>query len=199
MELVWWFHTIGGQCNDIRHGARYIENDSKHTANTITGSIKSNRVYRIPDCLNQNFFKHWNIPRFCSENRAHYNGVIMSMMASQITSLTVVYLTVYTSADQRKHQSSASLAFVWGIHGDRWIPRTKGQLRGKCFHLMTSSWIIIMVHSLQYKVIMMVYYNNVTIYWDVSFPGKCQIVAILQNNVWFTQYSLVVHQFEYHW
>ena len=24
--------------------------------------------------------------------------------------------------------------------GDRWIPRTKGQLRGKCFHLMTSSW-----------------------------------------------------------
>ena len=40
----------------------------------------------------------------------------------------------------KKHQSSASLAFVWGIHRDRWIPRTKGQLRGKCFHLMTSSW-----------------------------------------------------------
>ena len=64
----------------------------------------------------------------------------MTMMASQITSLTVVYSTVYTDADQRKHQSSASLAFVWGIHRDRWIPRTKGQLRGKCFHLMTSSW-----------------------------------------------------------
>ena len=30
--------------------------------------------------------------------------------------------------------------FVWGIHRDRWIPRTKGKLRGKCFHLMTSSW-----------------------------------------------------------
>ena len=40
----------------------------------------------------------------------------------------------------KKTQSSASLAFVWGIHRDRWIPRTKGQLRGKCFHLMTSSW-----------------------------------------------------------
>ena len=61
-------------------------------------------------------------------------------MASQITSLTVVYSTVYSDADQRKHQSSASLAFVWGIHRDRWIPRTKGQLRGRCFHLMTSSW-----------------------------------------------------------
>ena len=65
----------------------------------------------------------------------------MSTMASQITSLTVVYWTVYSDADQRKHQSSASLAFVWGIHRNRWISRTKGQLRGKCFHLMTSSCV----------------------------------------------------------
>ena len=71
--------------------------------------------------------------------RYHYNDVIMTTMASQITTLTVVYSTVYSDADQRKHQSSASLAFVWGIHRDRWIPRTKGQSRGKCFHLMTSS------------------------------------------------------------
>ena len=69
----------------------------------------------------------------------HYDDVIMTTMASQVTSLTVVYSIVYSDADQRKHQSSASLAFVWGIHRDRWIPRTKGQLRGKCFHLMTSS------------------------------------------------------------
>ena len=40
----------------------------------------------------------------------------MSAMASQINSLTIVYSTVYSGADQRKHQSSASLAFVWGIH-----------------------------------------------------------------------------------
>ena len=65
----------------------------------------------------------------------------MTTIASQITSLTVVYSTAYSDADQRNHQSSASLAIVWGIHRDRWIPRTKGQLRGKCFHLMTSSWI----------------------------------------------------------
>ena len=37
----------------------------------------------------------------------------MSTMASQITSLTIVYSTVYSGADQSKHQSSASLAFVW--------------------------------------------------------------------------------------
>ena len=40
----------------------------------------------------------------------------MSLIASQITSLTIVYSTVYLGADQRKHQSSASLAFVRGIH-----------------------------------------------------------------------------------
>ena len=42
--------------------------------------------------------------------------VIMGAIASQITSLTIAYSTVYSDADQRKHQSSASLAFVWGIH-----------------------------------------------------------------------------------
>ena len=38
----------------------------------------------------------------------------MSAIASQITSLTIVYLSVYSGADQSKHQSSASLAFVTG-------------------------------------------------------------------------------------
>ena len=42
----------------------------------------------------------------------------MSAMASQITSLTTVYSTDYLGTDQRKHQSSASLAFMQGIH--RW-------------------------------------------------------------------------------
>ena len=40
----------------------------------------------------------------------------MSMMASQISSLTIVYSAVYSGADQSKHQSPASLAFVWVIH-----------------------------------------------------------------------------------
>ena len=37
-------------------------------------------------------------------------------MGSEITSLTTVYTTIYPGADQRKHQSSESLAFVRGIH-----------------------------------------------------------------------------------
>ena len=49
-------------------------------------------------------------------DRVHYTDVIMGMLASQITSLTIVCLTVYLDVDLRKYQSSASLAFVWGIH-----------------------------------------------------------------------------------
>ena len=49
---------------------------------------------------------------------SHYEDVMMCAMAFQITSLMVVYSTVYSDADQRKRQSSASLAFVWGIR--RW-------------------------------------------------------------------------------
>ena len=48
----------------------------------------------------------------------HYYDVIMGAMASQITSLTIVYSTVYSGEDQRKHQSPASPAFVRGIR--RW-------------------------------------------------------------------------------
>ena len=46
----------------------------------------------------------------------HYGDVIMTTIASQITSLTIVYSIVYSDTDQRKYQSSASLAFVRGIH-----------------------------------------------------------------------------------
>ena len=47
---------------------------------------------------------------------SHYNDAMMSGMASQVTSLTTVCSTVYTGTDQRKHKSSAPLAFVRGIH-----------------------------------------------------------------------------------
>ena len=59
----------------------------------------------------------------------HYSDVIMGAMASQITSLTIVHTSVSPGADQRKHRH-------WPLIGEftdhRWI-------RGKCFHLMTSS------------------------------------------------------------
>ena len=70
----------------------------------------------------------------------HYSDVIMSTIASQITSLAIVFSTVYPGADQRKHKAPRRWP-LWGeLTGDRWIPRSKGQQRGKWFHLMTSSW-----------------------------------------------------------
>ena len=48
----------------------------------------------------------------------HHSDVKMGAMASQITSISIVYSTVCSGADRRRHQSSASLAFVRGIH--RW-------------------------------------------------------------------------------
>ena len=44
----------------------------------------------------------------------HYSDVILGAVAYQSTSLTIVYSTFYSGADQRKYQSSASLAFVFG-------------------------------------------------------------------------------------
>ena len=49
----------------------------------------------------------------------------MGAIASQITSITIVYSAVYSDADHRKHQSSASLAFVRRIH--RWPVNSPNQ------------------------------------------------------------------------
>ena len=63
----------------------------------------------------------------------HYSDDIMSAMAPPITSLTIVYSAVYSGADQRKHQSSASLVFVRAIH--RWLVNSphKGPVTRKMF------------------------------------------------------------------
>ena len=67
------------------------------------------------------FYVNWSHLIFVSLGLAlslnpHYNDIIMGAKASQISSLMIVCSTVYSGADQRKHESSASLAFVRGIH-----------------------------------------------------------------------------------
>ena len=57
----------------------------------------------------------------------------MSSIASQIASLANVYSIVYSGADQSKHQSSASLAFVWGIHRGPVNSPHKGPVTRKMF------------------------------------------------------------------
>ena len=73
----------------------------------------------------------------------HYSDVIMSGMASQISSPTIVYSTVHSSgADQRKHQSSLCGEFTRAQWINRWPVNSphKGLVTRKIFHLMTSSW-----------------------------------------------------------
>ena len=63
----------------------------------------------------------------------HYSDVIMSAMASQTTGVSSVCPNVCSSVDQRKHQSSTSLAFVRGIH--KWPVNSshKGPVTRKMF------------------------------------------------------------------
>ena len=67
--------------------------------------VERRKIPQLPGSLD-----HYSAP--------HYSDIIMSAMASQIICVLIVYSTVWSGADQRKHQSSASLAFVRGIH--RW-------------------------------------------------------------------------------
>ena len=71
----------------------------------------------------------------------HYDEVIISVIAPQITSLTIVYSTVYSDTDERKRQRTASLVFVRGIHRGPVNSPHKDQWRGNCFHLITSSCV----------------------------------------------------------
>ena len=57
----------------------------------------------------------------------HYNDVIMWAIASQITSLMIVYSTVYPDADKKNTKAPRHWPLCGEFTGDRWIPRTNGQ------------------------------------------------------------------------
>ena len=67
------------------------------------------------------------------EFRLHYSDVRMGEIASQITGLTIVNSIVYSGVVQGKHQSSASLAFVRGIHRRPMNSPHKWPVTGKKF------------------------------------------------------------------
>ena len=96
--------------------------------------VERRKISRLPRSLD-----HCSAP--------HYSDIIIRAIASQITGVLIVYSTVCSGAEQRQHQSSASLICVRGIH--RWLvsfPQSplnslhKSQWHGTCFHMMTSSW-----------------------------------------------------------
>ena len=76
----------------------------------------------VPATITRNSEHCWRslecLYRFSLSGYTHCRDVIMNAMASQITGVSIVYSTICAGAYQRKHQSSASLPFVGGIH--RW-------------------------------------------------------------------------------
>ena len=100
----------------------------------------------------------------------------MSAMASQITGVSIVYSTICSSTDQRKHRSSASLAFLREIN--RWLVNSshKGPVTRKRFPfddviiwcvlqwpclLMTQKEASLYVHDMLSSVGYRIYYPNV--------------------------------------
>ena len=107
LPIVWKLYTEHGSITTVLY------------TQFQTDLTNKKECYELP-----RFRENWvqmsfgQMPTIAQHPRFHYIDVIMRTMASQITSLTIIYSIVYSGPDQRKHQSSASLAFVRGIH--RW-------------------------------------------------------------------------------
>ena len=106
---------LSSQCMDLNHNSVH---HNIHLLGLHFGTLISD-VYFCGICV------HQKLP--------HYSDVIISTMASKITGISIVYLNICARADQRKHQSSVSLAFVRAIH---WWPVNslhKGPVTRKMF------------------------------------------------------------------
>ena len=89
---------------------------------------------RLPLCQWSNYKEYWylTMPK-SNKDQTHYSDVIMSTMASPITGVSIVCITVCSGTDQRKHHSSASLAFVKGMH--RWVGEFPPQRASNAEHI----------------------------------------------------------------
>ena len=108
-----------------------------------------------------------------------YSDVIMGATVSQITSLTTVYSTVLSGVDKKKHQSSASLAYVRGIH--RWPVNSphKWPVTRKMFPFDD---VIIYSHFVGYQLFLILLSINGrpdrTRYWSIFTVPCCQRIPI---------------------
>ena len=120
----------------------------------------------------------------------YYSEVLTSAITFQTTGVWIVYSTVCTGADQGKHQnfalpktnsldimSWASLNLVGWIH--RWH---KGPVTRKCFHLMTSSWMIlflIILSIINYYIARIMCWGEILLYTNHLKASICTVVLLL--------------------
>ena len=117
----------------------------------------------------------------------HYNDVIMGAMASQITSLTIVYSTVYSGADQRKHQSSAWLAFVGGIRRGQVNSPHKGPVTRKIFPFDD---VIMWLGESGVAVTCYYYLINIVDVGELANHGSRSSIDMMQAGVLITRYNV---------
>ena len=136
----WWFETLS---HPLWHQCNWL---TQTTMNRYVG-------YSRRQLLSTN-----------EQSYTQYNDVIMSAMASQNTNLRIVYSTVYSGTDQRKHQSSESFAFVWGIN--RWPVNSphKWPVTRKMFPFVDVIMIYFFI-SIVIRVHLLNDYKNVTAVW----------------------------------
>ena len=161
------------------------------------------RVPNVPTENTQAHVQNTGLTPSNTRRSAHYNDVIMNTMASEITSLTAVHASVYSGADQRKYQSSVSLAFVRGIR--RWPVNSphKGPVMRKFYYvIMKSEQITIwcteayMRHSASMIFFLWTKYEQHEIHFDINkiewscqhCPQTCDVtpmVVLFIYNQWF--------------
>ena len=98
---------------------------------TLIRKRRSSTIGKEVKCLNQ---------AISDVVKSHNSDVIMNGMAPQITYVSIVCTTVYSGTDESNIKVSRRWPLWREFNGHRWIPLTKGQWNGKCFHLMTSWW-----------------------------------------------------------
>ena len=137
----------------------------------------------------------------------HYTDAVMSSTGVSKISFTIVYWTVYSGADQRKHQSSSSPIFVWGIH--RWTTNSphKRPLTWKMFPIddVSICWVF---HGRQLDRRLQLLLHLVV---EEDYPGpvRWKIGCNLNNNillgtqtpvyaclVWLIQHSIISKRIE---
>ena len=104
----------------------------------------------------------------------------MSTIASQITSLTIVYSTIYSGADQSKLQSSASLAFVRGIHQGPVNSPHKWPVTRKMFPFDD----VIMMKHYDYETMKIALYATIQLYTLINISEQCGNATTF-NFIWF--------------
>ena len=110
----------------------------------------------------------------------HYSDNIMSVMAFQITSLANVYSSVYSDADQRKHQSTASLAFLLRIRRSPVNSPHKWSVTRKMFpfdYVIMLTFVSILQNEERFT------------QWQTYIIKIDNVTTNLQSNIYHFQYS----------